>query len=479
MRTNCVEPDPDLGQETSSRGRLVRCVSAVLGGSVAVGAMVSAVPQVHAQFVDPARQNAAQLDMASAILEMCPELDSDDPSPETRRLKETCDGVVGNTPGLDEEERDGVVQSMNGEEIQAAQQQLGEISDAQIGNISTRLSALRAGTAGAGLSLAGLSILGGERVLALDGLRDLQIVPAQFEEGGFLSRLGIFLTGELTFGDKDSTGEIEGFDLNTEGLTVGADYRFSDSLVLGAALGYSRFSAEFDQSIDSPDGQELESDAAQVSLFSSYYPTDRLFVDAIASVGWHFYDSERRARIPSEDDPTMLIETTATGEFDAIHYGLAANVGYTVRRFGANVTPIARLEYLRAEIDGFTEDSPEAIELSFDDHDAESLSFNVGFEADYPISAAFGVIAPNFRAEYVHDFLGDEDGVLVRYAADPTRLSEFEVSVEDKDQDYGILGAGVAATFQGGWAAFVDYHTYVGLRNFDIHRVNLGARMEF
>jgi outer membrane autotransporter protein len=174
-----------------------------------------------------------------------------------------------------------------------------------------------------------------------------------------------------------------------------------------------------------------------------------------------------------------LVRSSAKGDFDAIHYGVAANVGYTIQLLGANVTPIARLEYLRAEIDGFTEDSPAAIELEFDDSDAESLPLNVGIEADYPISTQFGIIAPNVRAEYVHDFLDNDDGVLVRYAADTTQLSEFEVSTENKDQDYGILGAGLATTFPAGWAAFVDYHTFVGLTNFTIHAVNVGFRKEF
>ena len=187
-----------------------------------------------------------------------------------------------------------------------------------------------------------------------------------------------------------------------------------------------------------------------------------------------------------------LVESTAKGDFDAIHYGVAANVGYTIRLLGANVTPIARLEYLRAEIDGFTEDSPEAIELEFDDFDAELLPLNVGIEADYPISTRFGVIAPNIRAEYVHDFLTSDDGVLVRYAADntddvaptvspcpTTPCSEFEVSTESEDEDYGILGAGVAATLPAGWSAFADYHTFVGLTNFTIHAVNVGFRREF
>jgi outer membrane lipase/esterase len=472
MSADHSEPASGFG----CRGRLVRRVSAVLGGSVAAAAVVGAILQVQAQPVDPARQNAAQLDMASATVRMCtdPNFRS---NPESQSLRATCDAVVS-LP--DDEQRDSVFQSLNGEEVQAAQQQLGEISDAQIGNITARLSAIRAGVAGPGLSVAGLNLNGGDRMLALDDAEDLEIVPAQFE-GDFLSRLGIFVTGEVTFGDKDSSGEVEGYDFDTQGVTVGADWRFTDNLVAGAAVGYSRFNADFDESDVSLEGQELESDAVQFSLFSSFYLTDQLFVDGIASFGWHFYDSERRILVPSAADPATLIETSAKGDFDAIHYGFATNVGYTIRRFGANLTPIARLEYLRAEIDGFTEeeDSPEAIELTFDDHNVDSLTLNVGLEADYPFSTAFGVISPNVRAEAVHEFLGNEDGVLVRYAADPTQLSEFEVSNERDNDYYGILGAGVAATLQGGWAAFVDYHTFVGLDNFDIHTVNVGLRLEF
>ena len=61
-----------------------------------------------------------------------------------------------------------VLQSLNGEELQAAQQQVGEISDVQIGNITARLGAIRAGLAGPGLTVAGLNVLDGDRVLALD-----------------------------------------------------------------------------------------------------------------------------------------------------------------------------------------------------------------------------------------------------------------------------------------------------------------------
>jgi uncharacterized protein with beta-barrel porin domain len=452
-------------------------------------------------------QNAAQRDMAGSVARVCPALDArsgalgpraPDRSAAEDQLNIVCANLVFNDPAtapevdldgdgqpdvfgfdLDQDQLNAAVQSLNGEELQATQQQIAEVRAVQVSNISARLSAIRAGQIGPGLSLAGLNLRASDRLLALQDLGDLEIVPAQFEDSGFLSRLGLFITGGVTFGDKDSTGEIEGYDFDTGGVTAGADYRVTDSFVVGAAVGYSHFDADFDSTADSPSGQNLDSDGASVSVFGSFYPTDQLFVDAIATVGWTWYDSSRRIVVPSNNPAIAPIDTDAKGDFDALHYGAAANLGYNLRLLGANLTPIVRVEYLRAEIDGFTEDSSLAVNLTYDDQDAESLTTNLGLEIDYPISTPIGVISPSVRAEYVHEFLNDEDGVRITYALDPGSTSAFDVSTQDPDRDYGILGAGLAATFPAGWGAFVDYSTVVGLSDFSIHTVNLGLRREF
>ena len=53
------------------------------------------------------------------------------------------------------------------------------------------------------------------------------------------------------------------------------------------------------------------------------------------------------------------------------------------------------------------------------------------------------------------------------------------ITSDEIDEDYGVVGASVAAQLAGGWAAFVDYATPVGLDDFTVHQVNLGFRMEF
>ena len=58
------------------------------------------------------------------------------------------------------------------------------------------------------------------------------------------NRFGVFLNGNGSFGQKDTTDREVGFDFHTVGGTVGADYRVTDTLILGAAFHYLRTNAD-------------------------------------------------------------------------------------------------------------------------------------------------------------------------------------------------------------------------------------------
>ena len=475
------------------------CASAAMALATALSAADARAqvpdPTPIIPLLDPATQNQAQQDMARAIEIMCPNLDARAEAPDRTAAETelnivcanvsfndgvTADGDPAPVPGLgiSDDALNSTLQSLNGEELDAVQTEVQEIGGIQAGNIRARMSALRSGVSG-GLSVAGLNIGLGDRVLALDDPDRYTIVPAQFDDS-FLSRLGIFVTGGFKIGDKDSTGEVDGFDFDSQGVTAGVDYRVSDQLAFGGAVGYSALNIDFDTTDDSPAGQELDSDSVLFSLFATYFPTERIFVDGIATVGWSFYDAERRVVVPSANPALPPIDDTATGDFDAFQYGFAGDVGYEIPVRGATITPLFRLEYLAAEIDGFTEsDIDGSLALRYDDQDADSFTTSLGVEGAYPISTGFGIVQPSVRAEWVHEFIDDQDGVFIQYANDPTGTSRFEVSSEDVDQDYAVVGAAVTGTFAGGWAAFLDYETVLALSDFDIHTINVGLRKEF
>src|SRR5262249_17851959 len=111
----------------------------------------------------------------------------------------------------------------------------------QATNIGIRLAALRQGSTG--VSLGGLSLnsdgksfpVGAVASLARSANRD---GDTNAEPSSLLSKLGIFAVGQGSFGNQDATLREPGFDFHTAGITVGADYRLSDQLILGMAFGY-------------------------------------------------------------------------------------------------------------------------------------------------------------------------------------------------------------------------------------------------
>jgi uncharacterized protein with beta-barrel porin domain len=499
-----------MSDESQTCMRLRRAWPTIAVGCLAVTALSQ---ESHAQAVDAAAvrfvpgQNTAQADMALSIDRVCPNI-QDSPDPVTQELAGVCTNMAANaleispnpdSPltgvvpsdefpgyGLDAEAFNNALQSINGEEIQAAQSRVGEVRSVQVQNVASRLQAVRTGQAGPGIAISGLSFEADERAYAFNGSRfghldEVEILPAQWLDDETWSKLGIFVTGGVKLGDKDSTGEADGFDFTTLGLTAGADYRLSDRLVVGAALGYSNFDADFDATASSPEGEGLESDSVLISAFTSYSLDQGLFIDGIATLGFDAYDSTRRIVIPSNNAGAPAVDETAEGDFDAFHYGVAANVGYDIPFGGFTLTPIGRAEYIKAEIDGFTETGAGALNLTFGDQDAESLTTNLGAEASYALSTEAGVITPAVRAEWVHEFANDNSGVSIIYAADDSELrrSLFNVSTESVDRDYGIVGASVAVAATDGWSAFVDYSTVVALSDFDIHNVSVGFRKEF
>lgn len=486
---------------SDSRGRRHRSRWLPAPFAVAVSVAVGSPPAAAQGPLDRlGGQNDAQRDMARSIDKVCPALVAmeDDLSGAAEQLKNICRAMVQTANGilgtgsdefsldLDQDQVNDALQSINGEELQNPQQQITEIRDTMISSLTARIDAIRTGTVGPGISLAGFGVSDGERLLAADDL-DPVVIPAQWTEDSVLGRLGVFTTGKVIVGDKDRTDQSDGYDFHTLGVTIGADYRITDAFVLGGAFGYSRYDADFDDTPRSPKGQDVDSNTYAGSLFATYYTDFGLFADAIGTLGWGDFDSKRKIFIPNNTDDIDLgagpgndLDVTAKGDFDSFQYGLAARVGYDYSpedHRQLTITPLAGIQYLHANIDGFDEEGAGGLNLTYDDFDAKSLTSTLGVEATYAFSTEIGVVTPSLRADWVHEF-ADNDGPEVAYLSDPTGLSAFEITPDATDSNYGVLGAGVAAQLAGGWSVFADYATPVGLDDFHVHQINFGLRKD-
>ncbi|MGH2607495.1 MAG: autotransporter outer membrane beta-barrel domain-containing protein [Tepidiformaceae bacterium] len=331
--------------------------------------------------------------------------------------------------------------------------------------IGARLRAVRAGATG--LSLSGLEIGIDQTFVSAAHLFGLTESGggASADRGPF-GRLGVFLNGEYDFGDRDRTAREDGFDFDRFGLTAGADYRITDSFILGLALHYSETDADIDLGLG-----EVDTRGYGVSLYGTYYVGPSFFVEAHGSYEYVDYDTTRRIVYATFD-------RTARGETNGDQYTFSLGVGYEIPLGRVTITPLARGEYLNLQVDPYRERGAEGLDLAVGKQEVESLVTALGAQVSIALSLPFGVVVPQIRAEWRHEFLNDDTSITARYVNDPFNTF-FTIPTDDPDRDYVAVAAGASAVFRRGVSAFVNYETVLGLRDVTHHAFTGGLRVEF
>ena len=332
-------------------------------------------------------------------------------------------------------------------------------STVQTTNIGLRLQALRQGATGVALSGLPLKLVASSEPVA--GMSSMSALAKQSAVASSLpSRLGAFANVQGSFGNQDVTAREPGFDFHTVGATVGADYRFTDQFILGLAGSYLRTSLDLDGSAG-----DSRANGYSLSAYTNYYVLEKLYVDGIATFGWNTYDTERNN---TEGNGTARASTDGPQFSFSVGSGYDFNVGPLA--FG----PAVRVDYVRVHIDSYHETGAGPSNARIDSQTIESLTTNVGGQARYVVSTAWGVLSPFVRAEWVHEFKGDNRTVTA--SVGPTVVT---LQTNTPDRDYLNLGIGMSATFKKGVSAFIDYDVVLGRTNFTSHAFTGGVRIEF
>jgi len=304
------------------------------------------------------------------------------------------------------------------------------------------------------------------------------------------SRLGLFINGEFTFGDKDATSREAGFDFNIFGITGGADYMISENFFLGIALNYSHNDIDLDS-----DGGELDSNGYSASIYGTYY-LDNFYFDGIVTLGWVDFDIDRNINysILGADGNTVTINQTAIGDTHANMFSFSVGTGYQFNYEAFSFGPYGRLDFIRSDIDGYSEKiglkgqgvcDPVAnpgcgLALRFNSQDITSLTTALGGQASYAWSTSIGVIQPQALFGWIHEYENDSRTISAFFVEDPSPSSDSEIRLltDNPDRNYFELGLGLSATFPHGISAFVYYETLLALRNVETHSFVVGFRGE-
>lgn len=353
-----------------------------------------------------------------------------------------------------------------------------ETSSSQLKSIAGRISALRAGALG--FTVAGFDLQDAQLLSAADlGLEAGATGGAAGDESSTTpwNKLGVFLNGNGSFGDKDSSSREDGFDFHSAGMTTGIDYRFTDNLILGGAFGYNAIKTDFDNR-NTVRGGSVDVDSFNFSLYGTYY-AENFYVDGIATYGWA--DNEIKRRIGYDAAPGAgtgaSVDRRARADTDSNYYSLSLGGGYLFNQAGLTFGPYARFNYLDMNIDGYRETGADGLNLKVDTQEVRSLTSGLGVRANYAISTKFGVLQPQIEGEWVHEFKDSSRVIRASYVNDPNAI-ELEARTDNPDRNYFNFGAGVSALFGNGAQAFFFYRSLLGHQTIIEHAFTLGIRVE-
>ncbi len=355
---------------------------------------------------------------------------------------------------------------------------------AQFENLKGRLAALRSGSQGA--SFGGLAIVTPSGRLPFSFLPSNLVLkaadddPSQQQDAG-ISRWGFFATGTIGNGSRDP-GEVDpGGDFDNYGLTAGVDYRVSDSLVVGAALGFNSNDSQLNQNLG-----DLESRGYSLSAYGSLFRGNNYYADAVLTMGRTSTDITRRINytLPSLSGGTTTIDQVATGSPDSDQQSFALSVGKDFNRGAWSFGPYLRGTYTRLDFDGYVErmsnpSGPGAgLALEVDGRKLSSMQGVLGGKLSYVVSTSWGVLMPNVQIEYVKEFEDDSDGLVTRFAFDPTN-SSIIIDGDEIDSDFLNIGLGLSAVFANGRSGYLYYEHVAGKDRISQGSLALGVRIEF
>lgn len=235
------------------------------------------------------------------------------------------------------------------------------------------------------------------------------------------------------------------------GGNAGFEYRFNERWSAGFALGAS--STDVDMTFVG------NSDIDTIALvpYVSYYQSNAfagadLYADAMYVYGMTEYDINR-----------LTAGGIASGSPDGDYHQIEVTSGLNFRAGTLVHGPYASLRWLDGTIDSYTETGPGA--GAFPSSDFESLATNLGYQVSYPIRMSGGVLVPQGRAAWEHEFEDDQNTAL--------GLPGGEI-----DEDIAVLGAGLGYYMNSHWNVVLDYEARLGSEN-QSHYVGLKAGYEF
>lgn len=279
-------------------------------------------------------------------------------------------------------------------------------------------------------------------------------------------RWGFFVSGNVDIGEQEKKSPTDS-DYRSTMLLTGIDYKLSDNFVLGGAATYSNMDAGNDETANT------DFSRYSLSVFGSFFTGDAFYIDAMLTYGSSSYDLDRRILADGGSADTAFAET------DGDELSASLGAGYTFHHRNLKTRLFTFLNYVDANIDGYSESvSGSSSSATIDGIDLQSLIANWGVEFSWNINTGVGIFTPSFSIAQEQQYADDSVYVTGRFIGGQD-AGAFAYAAPERDDKYLNAQVGISAVLKNGVSAYISYDTFIDRKDFASGQWSVGARWEF
>ncbi len=276
--------------------------------------------------------------------------------------------------------------------------------------------------------------------------RSLEVSAANDASGGggtgsgFMPGTAFWIAGTANFGNVDARDDRAGMRFGTDGISVGADRRFSERLVMGMGAGYAR------DDTDVGANSRSKATGGSIGAYGSYQPTPRTFIDMLIGYGTIKFDSRRFVE---------TVDDFATARRNGKQFFGSIGAGYEHRDRNLLVSPYGRIDFAADRLDEVTESAPGVQALTFGKTTQRSVQAVAGVRVESKHETDFGFAAPRARFEYRREM--QSAPTISLWYADLIGGAEYAMTPAGVSRNALLFGVGTDLVFRGGLRLGIDY----------------------
>ncbi|NJN50508.1 MAG: autotransporter outer membrane beta-barrel domain-containing protein [Gammaproteobacteria bacterium] len=315
------------------------------------------------------------------------------------------------------------------------------------------------------------------------GARAAEVVLGKSEVGPF----GVLVQARGAFEELDRTPDVDnerGYESDLWALDIGFDQAVDEHFTWGGIFTIGRDNIDFDADVagvnfaPTSSSGSIDADSLGLRLFGQWR-MDAWYLEATAGYTSYSYDLTRKSVFQESTRtlPVVYSSTSANPDGDLVVASVAA--GYDWTRGAWTIGLTSSLAYSSSEVDAYREsdDSLTGLAIVVDETERESMIGALSLDLTRAISMGGGVIVPQARLQYQHEFDRDAERASSRFVLDPTQTT-FATVNDQPDEDYGAAAVGVVFVFANGWMPYLEAEMLFGYKDLDRYAFTAGIRRE-